>query len=118
MHELALRLCEMGCSDGHDHGGTHDEELGSSQHALLQACIEKIDMIAQELVDRLDFCNLGLEITPVGLEDFARDKGEDLADKDEHAGAQGEYTRFPALHIGMTAIVSPARRLVVEPHGR
>lgn len=64
-------------------GPTYPKQLRARQHAFLEAGIEEVHVVPEELVDRLDLAclKLTLKLSPVRLQDLESREGKDLLHK-------------------------------------
>jgi hypothetical protein len=92
------------------------QQFRTGKHALLHACVQKVDVIAQQLVDRGHIRQFRLESAPIRFEYFLGDKGEDLLHPREHPRAQHEQTETPRGKLGRNVRPPPHRALLLEPH--
>jgi hypothetical protein len=98
---------------------THPQQLRTCQHTFLQARIQKVHVVPQELINSLDIFQLCLKVPPVGFEDLKCRKGEDLLDEREHPSAQDEHSCAPLFELRMRRCGrAPGRGRVVGPHSR
>ena len=116
-HQLGINLVSVIAFPGPGNAYTHRKQLRRRQHTLLQARIKEVNVVAQELIDRLDFGELALQRAPVRLKHLARREGQNLTNEREHPCAEAEYPILPALHVIAPAVALPLRCLVLKPHG-
>jgi len=70
----------------------HPQQLGTRQHTLLEARIQKINMIPQKLINRRHLVQLALQRSPIRLQHLKRRKRQYLLHKRQHSRSQQTNT--------------------------
>lgn len=89
----------------------HLQELLVCQKTILKASIQEINVISQELIDRLNLRKFRLEYLPIEFEYSTNSKTVHLLHERKHAGAEGEHPPFPLLEFGVGRLLAPQGRL-------
>jgi hypothetical protein len=95
---------------------TYIQQFRTGEHTFLHARVEKVDVIAQQLVDRDHFRQFRLESAPVRFQHLLGDKRQYLLYPREHPRAQHEQTETPSGKVGRYVRASPHWALLLEPH--
>jgi hypothetical protein len=95
---------------------TYVQQFRTGEHAFLHACIKKIDVITQKLVDRSHFRQFRFEGAPIRLEHLVGDKSKYLLHPRQHPRSKHEQTEAPYSKLGWYIRAPPHRTLLLEPH--